>query len=312
MWELIEFREIRVFLVLAEELHFGRTAARLGLTQSRVSQSLRALERKLGVELFDRTSRRVVLTAAGGRVREAVRQPYDALTGALRVTYETHHPAPVRLGTNNAASVGPRLLRVIDVYEGGAPGRALQIVELQAADMLGALRRGEVDVIIARLPAEDPDLVVGPIIDHEPRVLAVAHDHPLAHRAGVSLEDIADYDVAWTDGVFPTADEAFFPSRTPDGRPIRLKRLGINDISELIVTIARGNVVHPTISSFATHHGHPGVRYVPIVDLSPAPAALIWCRQPLTAALQEFIRVAKDTAPGAAGPSATTSGRSRG
>jgi DNA-binding transcriptional LysR family regulator len=133
----------------------------------------------------------------------------------------------------------------------------------------------------------------------EPRVLAVAHDHPLAERAGVSVEDIADYDVAWTDGVIPTTGEAFIPSRTPDGRPIRFVRLGINDISELIVTIARGKVVHPTISSFAAHHGHPGVRYVPIVDLPPAPAALIWCRQALTAALQEFIRVAEDIAPGA-------------
>ncbi len=299
MWELIEFRELRVFLVLAEELHFGRTAARLGLTQSRVSQSLRGLERKLGVELFERSSRRVAVTAAGKRLREAVGQPYDTLSEALRATYEAHHPAPVRLGANNAASVGARLLAAIDGYEDAASGRAVQIVELPAVDMLGALRRGEVDVIIARLPADDPDLVVGPIMDHEPRVLAVAHDHPLAQRAGVSLEDIADYDVGWTDGVFPTADEAFLPSRTPAGRPIRLVRLGINDISQLIVTIARGKVVHPTITSFATHHGHPGVRYVPIVDLPPAAAALIWCRQASTAALQEFIRVARDIAPAA-------------
>jgi DNA-binding transcriptional LysR family regulator len=299
MWELIEFRELRVFVVLAEERHFGRTAARLGLTQSRVSQSLRGFERKLGVELFERTSRRVALTAAGEHLREAVTQPYDALTAALRATHDAHHPpsSPLRLGANNAASVGARLLGVIDTYEDAASGRVVQIVELPAADMLGALRRGEVDVIIARLPADDPDLVVGPVMDHEPRVLAVAHDHPLAGRAGVSLEDIADYDVVWTDGVIPRTGEAFIPSRTPAGRPIRLVRLGINDISQLIVTIARGRVVHPTITSFATHHGHPGVRYVPILDLPPAPAALIWCRQASTPGLQEFIRVAQDTAP---------------
>lgn len=299
MWELIEFRELRVFVVLCEELHFGRTAARLGLTQSRVSQSLRGFERKLGVELFERTSRRVALTAAGERLREAVTQPYDALTAALRATHDAHHPpsSPLRLGANNAASVGARLLGVIDTYEDAASGRQVQIVELPAADMLGALRRGEVDLIIARLPADDPDLVVGPVIDHESRVLAVAHDHPLAGRAGVSLEDIADYDVAWTDGLIPTTGEAFIPSRTPAGRPIRLVRLGINDISQLIVTIARGKVVHPTITSFATHHGHPGVRYVPILDLPPAAAALIWRRQAATAALHEFIRGARSIAP---------------
>ena len=69
MHETVELREIRVFLTLAEELHFGRTADRLGLTQSRVSQSLRALERKLGEDLVHRTSRRVALTAPGERFR---------------------------------------------------------------------------------------------------------------------------------------------------------------------------------------------------------------------------------------------------
>ena len=68
MWQTVELREIRVFLTLTEELHFGRTAERLGLTQSRVSQTLRALERSLGDRLVDRTSRRVTLTPAGERL----------------------------------------------------------------------------------------------------------------------------------------------------------------------------------------------------------------------------------------------------
>ena len=62
MWEAVELREIRVFLELADQLHFGRAAERLGVTQSRVSQSLRELEAKLGERLLDRTSRRVGLT----------------------------------------------------------------------------------------------------------------------------------------------------------------------------------------------------------------------------------------------------------
>ena len=72
-------------------------------------------------------------------------------------------------------------------------------------------------------------------------------------------------------------------------------RLGINDASELIVTIARGRVVHPTISSFAAHHGHPGVTYVPIVDLPPALAALVWRRDASTPALREFVEVAAES-----------------
>src|SRR3954468_5989986 len=105
MWETIELREIRVFLALADELHFRRTADRLGLTQSRVSQSLRSLEHKLGVELIHRTSRRVTLSPAGERFREEIRGAYAELVGALR---QTHNVAvavagELRLGAHNAA-----------------------------------------------------------------------------------------------------------------------------------------------------------------------------------------------------------------
>jgi DNA-binding transcriptional LysR family regulator len=296
MWELVELREIRVFLVLAEELHFGRTATRLGLTQSRVSQSLRGFERKLGAQLFARTSRRVALTPAGERLRAAISDPYDRLTDVLRTTSAADQPSPLRLGASDAASIGARLLAAIETYERGAAGRAVRVVELSPADMLGSLRRGDVDLIIARLPVDAPDLIVGPVMDHEPRLLAVAGDHPLAGRPGVSVEDIAEYDVGWTDGLLPRTGEAFFPGRTPAGRPIRLVRLGINDVSELIVTIARGRIVHPTISSFAAHHGHPGVVYVPIVDLPPAVAALVRRRDASPPALREFVDVARRAA----------------
>src|SRR6266704_640726 len=83
MWQTIELREIRVFLTLTEELHFGRTAERLNLTQSRVSQTLRALERRLGDRLVDRTSRRVKLTPAGERLRAELDPAYTELVGVL-------------------------------------------------------------------------------------------------------------------------------------------------------------------------------------------------------------------------------------
>jgi predicted DNA-binding protein (UPF0251 family) len=78
MWETIELREIRVFLALADELHFGRAAERLGVTQSRVSQSLRTLEAKLGERLIHRTSRHVALTAAGERFSPTSPPPTSA------------------------------------------------------------------------------------------------------------------------------------------------------------------------------------------------------------------------------------------
>lgn len=81
----VELRELRVFLVLAEELHFGRTADRLGLTTSRVSQTVRALERKLGGrQLFRRTSRVVELTEAGSALYAELRPAVNGLERVLR------------------------------------------------------------------------------------------------------------------------------------------------------------------------------------------------------------------------------------
>ena len=70
-------------------------------------------------------------------------------------------------------------------------------------------------------------------------------------------------------------------------------RLGIRDIGELVVTIARGKVVHPTVTSFASHYAHPGVRYVPIAELPPSETALVWRRRGNSAALRELIRIAR-------------------
>ena len=123
-------------------------------------------------------------------------------------------------------------------------------------------------------------------------MLALAHDHPFADRAAVSLEDIADYDVGWADVLLPQISEEAAPSRSRSGRPIRRVRLGIRDIGELVVTIARGKVVHPTVASFASHYAHPGVRYVPIADLPPSETALGW-RRPATLRVAVIDRVAR-------------------
>ena len=295
MVDLVELREIRVFLALADELHFGRTAEQLGLTQSRVSQSLRSLEHKLGVQLLHRTSRRVSLTVAGERFREDIGAAYGELTEALRRAHATAGDlaGTVRLGAHNAATIEARLLAVIDAFEAANPACTVRVVELSYGDRLNPLKHGEIDLQVTHLPVDDAELVVGPIVDREERVLAVAHDHRLADRAAVSLEDIADYDVGWADSLLPQISEEAVPSHAPSGRPIRTVRLGIRDISELIVTVARGKVVHPTVSSFASHFAHPRVRYVPIADLPASETALVWRRRDDSRALGELIRVAR-------------------
>jgi DNA-binding transcriptional LysR family regulator len=302
----IELRELRVFLVLADELHFGHTAARLGLTQSRVSQSLRSLERKLGRELVHRTSRRVALTPAGETFLAEVRPAYDDLNAVLDRTHEASRSVEgkLRLGLLTAPSAGPHMPAIIDAFEDEYQDCQVEVSVLvdhvPIADIFGPLRRCEIDVMATWLPHAQPDLVVGPTLTREARVLAVARDHPLAERTQVSIEDLADYEVAaWLDGL-PREMVAgmWVPFTTPTGRPIRRSvRHPIPDEQMLLsiaLYVARGELVHPTYPSVAKHWGHPNIVYVPIADMPEGKSGLVWPRRSSDPRLRAFIPIARN------------------
>ncbi len=297
MWQTIELREIRVFLILAEELHFGRTAERLGLTQSRVSQTIRTLERSLGDRLVDRTSRRVNLTPAGERLRAELDPAYRELLDVLgRFSRASQALAgAVRLGVAYPGSIGPELLRVIDVFEAQHPECKLEIVELPFRDRLAPLRRGEVDLMVARLPIDQPDLIVGPVVSREPRVLAVARDHPLAALGSVSLEDVAEHQVLdVSDLGSKEIAAAFVPEKTPSGRPIKRFPVTVHDFSDLVILIARGRIVQPTVASAAPRFAHPNVMCLPIADMPPSSTALAWRRGASDPRLRALVNVARE------------------
>jgi DNA-binding transcriptional LysR family regulator len=154
MWELVELRELRLFLTLGEELHFGRTAQRLHLTPSRVSQTLRGLEHKLGGQLLHRTSRRVALTPLGARFLAEIGPVCDQLAGVIERTHAASRGlhGTLRLGLLAANSGGPHLTPIIAAFEDRYPGCDLQVSEVFFTDPLGSLRRGDVDLLATRLP----------------------------------------------------------------------------------------------------------------------------------------------------------------
>src|SRR4051794_37274353 len=118
MWSTVELREIRVFLALADELHFARAAERLGVTPSRVSQTLRELEAKVGGKLLSRTSRRAALAELGERFLSEVRAPYEELARALERTARASQrlDGSVRVGMLAANSGGPPFTAIVEVF----------------------------------------------------------------------------------------------------------------------------------------------------------------------------------------------------
>lgn len=298
MWRTVELREIRVFLTLAEELHFGRTAERLSLTQSRVSQTLRALETRLGSRLVNRTSRRVALTPEGEHLRDELAPAYRELLGVLgRFSHARQVIARVvRLGVSWHGAIDPRLLRAIDIFEALHPECQVEIEELPFRDRLAPLRGGRVDLMIVRLPIDQPDIELGPEVSIEPRFVAVARDHPLSALGSVSIEDLAEHQVPDLSDLGPKEiGAAYIPETTPGGRPINRLGVQIRDFSDLVILIARGRVVQPTVASATPRFAHPNVVCLPIVDMPPSRTALAWRRGTSDPQLPAFVEIARQT-----------------
>ena len=222
-----ELHELRVFLALAEKLHFGRAAQRLMLTPSRVSQVIRKLERSLGGRLFERTSRSVRLTAFGEQLLASVRPAYEQLEQALAGMQELSADlaGSLRVGFT-ATTDGPILSRLNEAFQARHPGCCVSMHEVPVCDPYAALRKGEVDVVANWLTALDADLAMGPAIAYYDRVLAVSRQHRLAGRISVSFEDLGEETIADPPPSFPAAlADSLFPLRTPSGRPIRRARV---------------------------------------------------------------------------------------
>ena len=313
MWRDVELRELRIFLALADELHFGRTAARLGISQPGVSEAVRVLESRLGVKVFDRTSRRVRLTPAGEELRRNLVPALAALDQALAQTSELSSTVRglLRIGFV-LTTEGPALSRLVTAFQASYPACEVRLQEVETFDAYRALRHGDIDVLCNWLAVDEPDLTAGAAFAYYQRAVAVALTHRLAGQRTVSIEDLAGEEAALPPPSTPPAVyDLIVPPRTPSGRPIR-RTQPVQTINEILSLVARGRIVHPT-SSTVPIFNRDDVVLIPIDDLSPLPLGLVWCtsrENPRIRALNE-IASAMTAAPGTA-PTARQSGATGG
>ena len=294
----VELREIETFLVLTEELHFGRTAERLHLSQSRVSQTIRSMETSLGGRLFERTSRHVRLTSLGELLRDSLRPPYAEIQRAVAAVREQAGgiTGELRISLVTLAAGGPGFEELVRAFEQAHPACKVVVHEAFPGEALNRLRRGELDLVAHWLPLDQPGLVVGPVLVTEERALVVQTDHALARRGWAEVEDLADDAVVDASGVLPPETVAvIYPARTPSGREIpRRHREGRT--AEVLALVARGEVVHPTVASLASYYSHPGTVAVPLRGLPPVQTALVRPADREHAAARAFLELAAEKA----------------
>jgi DNA-binding transcriptional LysR family regulator len=279
---------------VAEELHFGRAAERLVLTPSRVSQTIRALEASVGGKLFDRTSRRVALTPLGLDLQRDITKHYQAMQEAFARAREAASGVAglLRLGAYLPGYGGPHLAEIIKTFESRYPACRVTLVDTFSRDEWSWLRRDEVDLLASRLPVSEPDVVVGPRLSLEHRVLLVARDHPLANMASVSYEDVADYAVPDHPSVPREIIDAVIPRRTASGRTV--PRVNLASTNEMVMRAAFGEIVYPTVGSTVEYVANPGLVAVPIRDLPPSETALVWLASNRSVRVAAFVRAATD------------------
>ncbi|MEU9481689.1 LysR family transcriptional regulator [Streptomyces sp. NPDC048191] len=285
----MDLTEIEAFLTLSEELHFGRTAERLLLSQSRVSQLIRSLERRIGAPLFTRTSRRVALTPLGEHTRHTLGAAYTN----LRKSYD--EACAIAQGVTGTLCVGflgclngPPLTELMLDFGRRHPACEITVAEVPWTDPYGPLRKGEMDVVFTLLPLDEPDLKVGTVLVSHGRVLAVARDHLLARRDSVDIEDLADWVLLDGPAELPEAlRHGFCPPFTPLGQPLR-RGPGGRTYQEALHRVATGERVWTTHQGLFQTYAHPGVIHRTLTGLPPASGALVWRADAETAKLRAF------------------------
>ncbi|MFB9835456.1 LysR family transcriptional regulator [Actinoallomurus acaciae] len=294
----MEMREIEAFLAVAEDLHFGRAAERLRVSTPRVSQAVRALERRIGAPLFERTSRRVRLTPLGEQLLAEIRPAYERMDQAIRRARRSasHEFLRVGVATSVPADIAPRL---IGAFERLRPQCAVVRSTHPNTDPARWQENWPVDVFVGWLPSDPalrdaPEFRIGPTLLRDERAVLVAAGHPLARRAVIDAEQLADYDILYPSDFPARFADLWIPARTPAGRPLRRMPISASaSLEEAIMLVAEGELVHLTMTSLRTDDPH--VVTVPVSGLPPLDCAPVWLTGTETDLIHDFAKAAEQT-----------------
>lgn len=188
----IELRHLRYFIAVAEELHFGRAAARLNISQPPLSQQIQILEQQIGARLFARTNRSVSLTAAGRQFlvdsRYILTQVDDAAARAGRL----HHgeTGELHIGFTSSAPFIKPVSDTLSTFRRRYPDVHIQTRETNTREQIVPLNEGALDLGLMR-NTQLPETLVWERVLREPLLAMVPSDHPLARQEAVSLAELA-------------------------------------------------------------------------------------------------------------------------
>lgn len=283
----VETRELSYFVAVAEELHFGRAAQRLGMAQPPLSRAIRQLERRMGVTLLERSSRRVALTVAGEVLLHEGRKALDAMSAATARAQRAGRSDPRLVLVMKPSSDGGLLSGILAEFERAPEAIAVDILTCGIGEQAGLLRDGHADVglLHGQHQAHGPHRALGrhdlsgldtEELMVERQVVILPAGHRLAGRAAVCMADLSGEAV-------PAR-----PGTAEDGG-------GRHDAGQLLQLIALGRAI-AVVPESARSQLRRDLVCVPVLDAAPTTVLIAWPEHSRSAALAAFVRAATTVA----------------
>jgi DNA-binding transcriptional LysR family regulator len=295
----MNLHQLRCFVLAAEELHFGRAAQRLDILPSALGRFIRLLEEDLGVKLFVRTTRNVVLTEEGeqllGDARKLLAQA-DAIQNRFRETVRLR-ATKLRVGAIDSAAAGliPMLL---NDFRKDRPDVEVQLLEDKTIRLLPRLLSGRLDLAFVRPPkSRAPNLVYRHLF-YETPVVAIASSHPLARRERVSVRDIADQPLIVPDRRSrPHSHDLTMKLFAEAGYAVYVAQVA--DEKQTIVNLVAAGLGVAIVPRWISRMTVEGVTYLPLTlekkaTTSRLPLAAVWMRDSRDALRDSLLQTLMD------------------
>ena len=277
----METRELRYFVAVAEELHFGRAARRLGMAQPPLSRAIGRLERRLGVQLLVRTSRSVALTEAGSVLLREGRAALDAVAAAeSRTRRAAATPEPGLVLVAKAGASGELLAELLDAYA-AEPGAAdVEVLLCGVGEQERLLREGRADVALLQRPFDAAAGFDTEELHTEGRIAVLPERHPLAARAELRLAEVA---------ALPDLPMPRWPRS--DGTYAEGPGPAVRDTAQLYQLIALGRAA-AVLPESCRGQLRAGLAAVSVPDAPPVTTVIAWPPHSRSRALALLVRTA--------------------
>ena len=296
--------QVRCFVAVGEELHFGRAAERLAMTQPPLSRQIQKLERTVGAQLLDRDNRRVQLTAAGVAFLEDCYRLLNTMDGAVAHArrVEGGSAGTLHLGFTAVSAIGilGPLLRLLDTE---LPEVEVTLHERVTGAQVDGIRRGEIDLGLAR-PPFDTSVLSSRVVAREPLLAVVPHNHPLAGARGpLGPEEFDNLAVI----SYHPVQARYFHEMTVNFLLNGHSRIEqhVQQILTAVLLVAAGKGV-AFVPASAALLGVPGVVFKPLVDFGaghpdsdparPVELHAIWARGGLSPMLRQVLHLVQRSA----------------